>query len=367
MATIASIDASYVRIPLTMPMRSAAVDLTTADHVLVRICDTDGVVGVAEAIPRPMMYGETVGTVLAVLREELAPRLVGLGVESVARQRDALDGLVGNPSAKSAVELAALDLWCRRLDVSLHQYLGGANDRVRVTAVLSEGDPGDVADEAVRFREQFGITCFKYKIRRGLQQDVATTRNLRESLGTDAVIYPDGNRALDARAALHFAEAVTDFDVRWLEEPTPASDLFGRRWLADRSPIPILADDSVWTPESVACEVLAGRASGVSLKIARSGYRDAERIRGFCETVGTPTVIGSQGDSGVGTAFSLAYAAAHASTSHRPAELGYFLRMESDLLTTPLPIVDGWMQVPDGPGTGVELDLAAVDHWEIAA
>lgn len=366
MATIASIETTYVRVPLALPMRSAAVDLSTADHVIVRVRDTDGATGTAEAIPRPMMYGETVGTILAIIRDEMAPRVVGHPVEHLSRLRDQLDVLVGNPSAKAALELACLDLQCRRLSVPLHQFLGGVTDQVQVTAVLSDGRPGDVVDEAIRFRERYGITSFKFKIGRGVKDDLATTGQLRESLGADVEIYPDANRAYDARSALSYATAAEAYELRWLEEPTPASDILDRRRLVERSPIPVLADDSVWSPEAVVREVLAERTTAVSLKIARSGHRDAERIRGFCESVGAPIVIGSQGDTGLGTAFSLAFAASRASTCRYPAELGYVLRMEGDLLMTSLPIRDGVMHVPKGPGTGVELDEDAISRWEVA-
>jgi L-alanine-DL-glutamate epimerase-like enolase superfamily enzyme len=76
-------------------------------------------------------------------------------------------------------------------------------------------------------------------------------------------------------------------------------------------------------------------------------------------------VIGSQGDSKIGTLTSVAYGAAHPSTCRHPGEYAYFLKLEDDLLAGDLEIVDGRLAAPDVPGNGVEIDVDKLAHYRI--
>jgi L-alanine-DL-glutamate epimerase-like enolase superfamily enzyme len=137
--------------------------------------------------------------------------------------------------------------------------------------------------------------------------------------------------------------------------------------VAREGSLTVLGDESVPGPGDVSREVLAGRCAAISLKVGRSGYLDADRIRGFCESAGVPILSGSQGESSVGTLACLAYAAAHPSTVRYPSELSYFLKLEADLLTEPLTVRDGRLAVPDRPGNGVEIDDRTLDRYRMSA
>lgn len=364
-STIAAVEAIPFRIPLRRAVTFAKGTLTTADHILVRVRDSDGAVGLAEAIPRPMMYGETVGTMLAVYEEEIRPRVLGESIWHEERVARRLDGLVGNISAKAAFELALADLRCRRLGISCHRYLGGYVDKVQVSAILGYGPPEEVAAEAVEWREAQGVSAFKVKVGLDLPRDLVTCRLVREAVGDAALIYVDANRGFDVLDAVRFGQEAEAYGVAWIEEPSTAERILDRRRIAVEGGLPILGDESVASPAEVAREVLAGRTHLVSLKVSRSGYRVADQIRGFCETAGVPIIMGSQGDSGVGTLSILPYAAAHQSTAQYPTEYGYFLHLADDLLAVPLTISRGCLEVPAGPGAGIEIDETKLDHYRI--
>lgn len=363
MTSIRSIETIPFRLPLARPMSSSVVALDTADAVLVRVTDDDGVAGTAEAIPRPMMYGETISTILAAYDSVLRPGLVGLGMDRPAAFADVLDALVANPAAKAAFELAWCDAYCQSLGIAESDYLGGYTDRLRISAVLSLGPTEQVVDEACAFHDQYGINAFKFKIRTGGAADIATATALRVALGPDAYLYPDGNRALECDQALRFARATEDLELAWLEEPTRAEDILDRQRLADRTVAPILGDESVSNPADVVAETSSGRCHGVSLKIARSGISASNRITGYCEAAGVQVLIGSQGDSVTGTRHALAYALSRESTSRHPAELGYFLRLADDLATEPLEVVGGELHAGRAAGAGISIDEDKLRHY----
>src|SRR5580693_3972626 len=109
---IARVTWTVFRIPLRRPMVFALGTITDAEHVLLEIEDSDGVRGYAEAIPRPTIHGEFTSTILAVLTE-LESSIVGQPVANRVRVMTELDRVVGNATAKAAIDMAWMDVQCR--------------------------------------------------------------------------------------------------------------------------------------------------------------------------------------------------------------------------------------------------------------
>lgn len=359
---------SIETVPFRIPMKGAVAwggpTLSSAEHVLIRIRDSEGAVGTAEAIPRISIYGETIGSVLAVYESELRPRFCGRPVWERERFWNELDLVIGNHTAKGAFDLALADLLCRRLGVSCHRWLGGYANEHAVTSVLGFGTPDQITAECRQLRDEHGVKSFKLKAGHDLENDVATIASVRRDQ-PDALIYVDANHGFDQLEALEFGRRVRDLGVAWVEEPTPAEQVLGRERVAASGLLNVFGDESCTTPGEVGREVLAKRTHLISMKIARTGYLGSDQIRGFCETVGTPIVIGSQGDSGIGTLTSLAYAAAHRSTTKYPGEYAWFLRLTDDLLSEPLRIEGGVLKLRDLPGNGVEIDEAKLERYRV--
>lgn len=353
---IRSVELRPFRIPLVRPVKFSTGLLTSAEHVLVRVHTDNGVTGVAEAIPRPMIYGETMASTLHAIDHLIAPAIIGLSVLDREQMAHRLRHLAGNPVAKGAVELAVFDALGRALGTSCFRLLGGFQNAVRCTAILGANPPAESAEQALALRESRGITSFKVKVGMDLPQDVARIQALRQALGSEAVIYPDANHGFSAAEALRFLEATAAFGLAWIEEPCPAEDLLARERVCRSSPIPVLGDESCTNTREVATEVLGGRVSMVSIKLARTGIGASVRIRSFCEATGTPVLAGSQGDSSIGTLITAAFAGAAPATARHPAELAYFLELEDEVVTEPVRIQDGMVRVPDAPGFGIEID-----------
>jgi L-alanine-DL-glutamate epimerase-like enolase superfamily enzyme len=354
---ILAVEAIPFAIPYRKPLRFASGEVHVADHVLVRVRTDDGVVGVAEAPPRPYTYGETQQSICAVVERLFAPELVGLTLleREVARER--MDRTVGNPTAKAAVDMAVWDALGRTLDVPVTQLLGGWTDRMRVSHMVGFAPDDVMVAEAERVRDQYGISTFKVKVgRRPVGLDVGACRALRTALGPDVELYVDGNRGWTPSEAARALDAMADLDLLLAEELSPADDVLGRRWLTARTTVPTVADESATTPAEVTRELLGGAANMISIKTARTGFSTSQRILHQCEGLGVEVVLGNQIDGQIGTACAVAFGAAHRSTSRRAGELSNFLDMTDDLLTEPLTISGGELAVRPGPGTGIEID-----------
>jgi L-Ala-D/L-Glu epimerase / N-acetyl-D-glutamate racemase len=361
---ITGVEAIPFAIPYRKPLRFASGEVHAAEHVLVRVHTDDGVVGVAEAPPRPFTYGETQQSVVAVIDRLFAPQLVGLTLLERERVVARLGRTVGNPVAKAAVDMAVWDALGRTLGLPVTELLGGYTDRMRVSHMLGFAEPARMVAEAERMRSEHGITTFKVKVgRRPYTLDTAVVRALREHFGDEVELYVDGNRGWTASESARALQEMADLGLTLAEELCPADDVLGRRWLVRQCAVPFVADESATTAAEVTREVLGGSATAVSIKTARTGFTLSQRVHHLCEGLGVEVVMGNQVDGQLGSACTVAFGAAYRLTSQRAGELSNFLDMSDDLLTEPLEIRDGELAVRAGTGIGVEVDPDKLEHY----
>jgi L-Ala-D/L-Glu epimerase len=361
---ISSVEAVPYAIPYRKPLRFASGEVRAAEHVLVRVRTADGVVGTADAPPRPFTYGETQASVLAAVRDLFAPEVEGLSLLQREVVLARLNRTVGNPVAKAAVDMAIWDALGQSLGVSVSALLGGFTDRMRVAHMVGFAPPAEMVAEAERVRDTYGITTFKVKVGRSpADADVAACRALREALGPGAELYVDGNRGWTPAEAARAMRGMADLDLAFAEELCPADDVLGRRWLVERCAVPFFADESVARPGEVTRELLAGAATGISIKTSRTGFTVSARLVGLCEGLGADVVIGNQIDTQVGSLCALAFGAAYPATARRAGELSNFLDMADDLLAEPLRIAGGELTVRQGPGLGMTVDEDKLRHY----
>lgn len=363
---IVKVEAIPFAIPYVKPLQFASGEVHTAEHVLVKVHTDDGVVGVGEAPPRPFTYGETQAGIVAVIETIFAPQLIGLTLLDRERIQQRLQRTVGNPTAKSAIDVALWDALGRTLNQSVTALLGGYTDRLRVSHMLGFEEPAKMVAEAERMIETHGIRTFKVKVgRQPYTLDTAVVRALRERFGNDIELYVDGNRGWSATEALQAMQEMADLSLSFAEELCPADDVLGRRWLVDHLDLPFIADESVTTPAEVTREILGGSATALSIKCARTGFTQSQRVHHLAEGLGLEVVMGNQIDGQLGTMCTAVFGAAFSLTSRRAAELSNFLDMSDDLLTDPLEIHDGELVVRQGAGLSVEIDESKLTHYRL--
>jgi L-alanine-DL-glutamate epimerase-like enolase superfamily enzyme len=363
---ITQVEAIPFAIPYRKSLHFASGHIDVADNVLVRVVTSDGIVGVAEAPPRPYTYGETQASIVAVIDSLFAPAITGLSLLAREQVRERLARTVGNPTAKSAIDMAIWDAWGKTVGRPVHELLGGYAESIRVSHMLGFDEPSAMADEAVRMRHEYGITSFKVKVgRRPIALDIAVCRAIHRAIGDSAELYIDGNRGWTASEAAVAIKEMSDLGLSRVEELCPADDVLGRRWLVQQCPVPFVADESVVTPADVTRELLSGAATAISIKTARTGFSDSLRVAHLAAGLGVEAVLGNQIDGQIGTACSLAFGASQRLLAGTAAELSNYLDMADDLLVQPLEISDGAMAVRKGPGLGIEVDVDKLDHYRL--
>ena len=361
---ITKLEAIPFSIPYVHPLRFASGEQHTANHILVRVHGEDGVIGTAEAPPRPYTYGETQASIKDAVENVFAPDLVGLDVLDREKVVARMNRTVDNPCAKGAVDMALWDVIGQVLGRPVTKLLGGYTDHMRVSHMVGFDAPQKMVDVVHDYKARYGITTYKVKVgRRPYSLDVDVCRALREEFGDEIELYIDGNRGWSASESARALDAMSDLGLTLAEELNPADDVLGRKWLVDRTPMPFVADESVPNQADVVRSLLGGYATAISIKTARTGFTYSQRIHFLCESMGVENVMGNQIDGQVGSLCSIVFGSAFRGTSARAGELSNWLDMADDILAEPLRIVDGKMYVRDVPGTGVVIDEDKLDHY----
>jgi L-Ala-D/L-Glu epimerase len=361
---ITALEAIPFAVPYRRPAGFASGTVTTADNVLIRVRTDAGLVGQAEAQPRPYTYGETQASIVDTVETTLAPLIVGLSPLDIELVSERCGRITGNQVARGAVDLAVWDLVGQVLDQPCHRLLGGYARDVAAAHMVSFGAPGEMAEDALAIHERLGVRTFKIKVGREPDLDIAATRAIREAL-PDANLYVDANRGWSYEDALRVGDELTALGVRAIEEPIAVDDRAGRLRLAERWSVPLVGDESCISLAHVDRALDEGAVRAVSIKTARTGFTESRRILDLCLARSIPIVVGSQYEGAIGSTATIAFAAAFAATARQPAEITNFLDLADDLVVCPPAIRDGRVAAPGAAGLGIEIDDERLQRYRV--
>jgi muconate cycloisomerase len=332
-------------------------------YVLVRLTDDAGRVGLGEASVTSVWSGETQSGTIALIREVLTPLVLGsdpFDTEWISRRMER--AVFGNSFAKSAIEMAVLDLQGQILGVPVFRLLGGKDpgaEGIRLKFVIGAVEPELAAQRAKRMVER-GWQAIKVKIGRHEhpQADVDRLRAVRDAIGPNVWLSVDANGGYTVAQAVWAAERLEKLDVALFEQPTRRGDHRAMARVRRRSGIPIMADESVFTPHD-AMEVIRHEAADVlSLYPGKhGGIRATQHIAKLAEAAGIPCTIGSNLEREVATAAMahVTVCTANIQCERFPGDLIGPLYYKQALTREPLAYQADRLSVPTGPGLGVVL------------
>ena len=302
-----------LRLALRDPFRIARSDHGGGDEVTTVVVEVrddrlPGVVGVGEGYP-DRYYGETPATMAAVmpmLLEAADPLIDDLA--DATRTRGDLDRLAttwaatirGHGAAKCALDIALHDLAGKALGVPVYELLGLSPDLPPTDFTIGIDAPDVVAERA---RRASAFPALKIKV--GSAGDLATLEAVRHVY--DGPIRVDANTAWTPEDAVTILPDLERLGVELIEQPFAAHRLDQMRWLQERSPLPIVADESCVSDEDL--DGLVGVAAGVNVKLAKcGGIAPARRMLERARELGFRTFLGCMEETSVGIAGSAAVA-----------------------------------------------------------
>ncbi len=364
---IASVVAEPIhgRIRRELAIVSSLGEHTVGQYVLVRIADDAGRVGLGEASVTSVWSGETQAGAIALIRDVLTPLLLGadpFDVEWIGRRFDR--AAFGNSFAKAALEMALLDLQGQALGVPVYKLLGGrdptpAERGLRLKFVVGAEEPGVAAERARRMVER-GWTTIKVKIGRHEHPRIDVERLLavRDAIGPDVMLTVDANGGYTVDQAVWLLPHLEKLEIALFEQPTRRGDHGAMAAVRRRSNVPIMADESVFTPQDAIDVIRAEAADVLSLYPGKhGGIRATQAIAHLAEAAGIGCTIGSNLEREVATAAMAHVAAATANIQCErfPGDLIGPLYFEEAMTTQPLHYAADRLFVPEEPGLGVRL------------
>jgi len=357
---ITGIHTIAVRTPMREPLVWPGGTRLSASGLLVEIHTDEGIVGVGEA------PGPTLPTIRTIIEAELTQFLVGQDPLRTEWLVHRMEEFTRNWSRMGAyaiagLEMALLDLKGKALGVPVAELLGGfCRTRVPVVGYLFIDEPDANARKAAAFVEA-GTTELKLKVGRDFAQDHDTIAAIRDAVGPGPKIRIDANMMWSVPAAIKWIRGLEHFDLQYVEQPVPDFDVQGLAQVRRSVSVPIAADEGCTDLRS-ALELIKADACDVFVVYPSEagGLTRARQIAALADAAGKWCAIGSWAELGIATTANAHLVAS--STNFPFASDTHYPLQEHDVLTVPLELGDGTLEVTRAPGLGVEIDRDAVNR-----
>ncbi len=352
---IRSVNYQSLEIPMVKEFRISLGSTASYQGFIVTVETGEGVKGYGEAVPTPFITGETMESIEAALKmlksavqgmEETDTELIGDVMEKT---------VVGSYAAKCAIDTALWDLIGKKAGVPLYHLLGGYRKSIRTSFTVDIGPIEEVEKYTAEFIRD-GLKSIKVKLGRGLREDYERVKKARQTAGDDATIYVDFNQSYSAKKAVELSRSIHKFEIEFLEQPTPAHDLPGLRFVRNHSDIPVMADEAVHGPEDAMKIVRSEAADMINMKMMKAGgITRGRKVIEIAEAAGLPVMIGCMVETKVAVTAGTHLALGMKNVKY--ADLDGYSSLKKDITTGGLELKNGENTVSGRPGSGLDVSL----------
>lgn len=260
--------------------------------VYVKILTDDGIYGLGEATPFPLVTSETTDGVIAAI-EFMKSALLGADPTDIAKIHEIMDKtLLNNTSAKAAIDIACYDIMGKKAGKPVHKLIGAKSDTVQTDMTIGIDSVENMVKEAVEQVEK-GFRILKIKCGIEPQKDIEVVKQIRKAVGDDIDLRIDANQGYDKKTALYVLNEISKYNITEAEQPLPFWDVHSMAEINKVSPVPIMADESVHTPiqAEIACQHDACKI--VNIKLMKcGGIYPALQIADIAKKYGKTCLVG---------------------------------------------------------------------------
>lgn len=352
---ITSIEIYAIHLPLHVPF---VVSYHTYDYmpsVIVKMETDEGIIGYGEGVADEHVTGESLGSVVQILKNTLGPVLIGKNPLEIEKIHELMNKTIYSaPTAKAAIDIACFDIMGKKLNQPVYQLIGGRyHDEFPITHVLSIAEPEAMAEEAATMLEK-GYRSFKMKVGTNVHKDVERIRAVRAKVGDEIAIRVDVNQGWrNSATTLVALNHLRDLNLDWVEQPVVADDIDGMVEIKSKTTLPLMIDEGLRGQREM-LEIIQKRAAHkVNIKLMKcGGIYPAVKLAHQAELGGMECQIGSMVESSIGSA-----AGFHVAFSKKvitSVELTGPLKFSKDVgnLHYDVPFI----RLTDKPGLGVEVN-----------
>ena len=359
-----------VRLPLVAFFETSFGRISDRTFIIVQ-AEGDGVDGLGECVADvdPYYSPETNVTAWHVIKDFLAPLVLG---RSFVHPRDVFAAFArvrGHNMAKAAIEMAAWDLAARGARVPLSRLLGGTRTEIVSGVSIGIQDSLDQLGQKIETELAAGYRRIKIKIKPGW--DAQAVALVRSRFGPIPLMV-DANAAYSLEQADLLA-SLDAFDLMMIEQPLDYEDIRDHARLQAQIRTAICLDESIHTPRLAEDAIALGACRIINIKPGRlGGHEQAIRVHDLAAARGVPVWHGGMLESGIGRAHNIHLASLPNFTlpGDIAASQRYFV---PDLIEPGIAVSStGTIPVPTAPGIGVSVDwdrvrAATVETYEVTA
>jgi o-succinylbenzoate synthase len=365
--TITHTDIWKFSIPMH-PFTIATGTMYFAQNIFIRIHLSNGMYGVGECSAFPMITGETQATCYEMAKEFAAlwknqdPRDIDIRLQQ-------LDNFTAyNRTIKSAFDMALYDIAAKLDNEPLHIYLGGRSKKPLETDVTVGIEQAPVmAQKAHDFVKQ-GARIIKVKLGKQPDDDIERIRLIRETIGPQVKLRIDANQGWSYDDALYVLTTIARHQIEFCEQPMRQWDDHLLPALRKNSPVPIMADESVYDHRDAARLISAHACDAVNIKFAKSGgIAEAVRIHDVCKRNNIPCMMGGMLESRVALTAFAHFALAHDNVVYYDMDT-CMLGHKEDPVTGGVKYSGFIIETPSEPGIGADADnnfLSRCEHTSV--
>ena len=300
---ITKIEIGKVKIPLKKPFITALRRVDFAEDIIVKIITDTGNVGIGNAPPTLVITGDGQDSVIAAIKEVIAPKLIGMDITEQEEIFMRIDkAMLHNSSAKAAVDIAIYDLWGQYCKLPLYKLLGGYKSKFISDLTISLREPEIMAQDALEAVNR-GYHDLKMKVGNDPRVDLKRIKAVRQAVGKDINIRLDANQGWKPKEAVRLIHRLEDSDlnIELIEQPVVAHDIAGLKFVTEHVETPIMADESAFGKYEV-FELLAKNACDlINIKLMKAGgIHNALKIADMADTCGIECMMGCMLESKVG-------------------------------------------------------------------
>lgn len=284
-----------ISVPLRVPFKTALRSVSSVEDIIVEIHTDTGHVGYGEAPPTGAITGDTTGAIVGALRDHIIKTIVGRDVDDFENLLQAVNKcIVKNTSAKAAVDMALYDLYGQLYKIPVYKLLGGGRKGITTDITISVNDPEEMAKDTLNAVAR-GYDTIKVKVGINPELDLARLLAVRQAAGPDRKLRIDANQAWTPKQAVRLLNQMQEkgLDIELVEQPVPAHDFDGLKFVTERSYVPVMADESVFSPADALKIMQMGAADLINIKLMKcGGLYNALKIASAAELYGVECMIG---------------------------------------------------------------------------
>lgn len=351
---IEDIQIKRVDIPLKKPFKTALRTVKVAENVIVLIKLEDGTVGFGGAPPTAVITGDTVESIVTVIREQIKPALIGMDVENIDGIMHTIQTVVaGNTSPKAACDMAVYDLLGKHYGIPLYKYLGGYRRELETDLTISVNAPEEMKEDALAAIAQ-GFHSLKLKVGTDSALDIERVKRVREAAGPMVKLRLDANQGWEPKEAIDVINQLDrmNMKIEFVEQPVRADDFAGLKQVRDNVDTPVMADESLFSPGDAIRLLEMEAVDLLNIKLMKcGGIYNAVKIINIAETYHVPCMLGCMVESKVGL-----NAAAHLAAARKNIVC---VDLDAAILLAEDPVIGGYkkripyFEVTDDPGLGI--------------